>query len=418
MAHDGRDRTHARAARHAAPSARMGDRRAGEGRARRRAGDVRPAHGRCRRAGGRGRGAPGRPAATRRLAVGHAVHRALAAVARRGVGDQPAVARRRRRAAVGRRGRRSCARRRDGPGTSSRPSWERTTMRCRRTTSRRTPRRWWRIARRRRTSASICSPPWPRTTSAGSGLLDTVDRLAAHHRHDARSRALPRPLLQLVRDPDRRPLDPKYVSTVDSGNLAGHLLALREACRELERAPAPRPAGAHRHRRHRAGAARGAAHPRGRPPDADGVAQGPGGVPRRPRRGARAGARDGRRLGRSPVDPRDARGHDRPTSRAPCARSATSPTAASWSRWAEAIRAVVASHARDLDTLLPWARRTRGAAVRDAAGAAGRAMPSPADVGPTRCEAALAARTPAGTALAESRPAQSATGLRRHRPAA
>ncbi len=30
----------------------------------------------------------------------------------------------------------------------------------------------------------------------------------------------------------RRPLDPKYVSSVDSGNLAGHLLALANACRE------------------------------------------------------------------------------------------------------------------------------------------------------------------------------------------
>lgn len=31
---------------------------------------------------------------------------------------------------------------------------------------------------------------------------------------------------------DLRPLDPKYVSTVDSGNLAGHLLTLAHACRE------------------------------------------------------------------------------------------------------------------------------------------------------------------------------------------
>ena len=29
-----------------------------------------------------------------------------------------------------------------------------------------------------------------------------------------------------------RPLDPPYVSTVDSGNLAGHLIALANACRE------------------------------------------------------------------------------------------------------------------------------------------------------------------------------------------
>jgi cyclic beta-1,2-glucan synthetase len=41
------------------------------------------------------------------------------------------------------------------------------------------------------------------------------------------------------------PLEPRYVSTVDSGNLAGHLVALAEACRQLAAAapspPAPQP---------------------------------------------------------------------------------------------------------------------------------------------------------------------------------
>ena len=32
---------------------------------------------------------------------------------------------------------------------------------------------------------------------------------------------------------DLRPLDPKYISSVDSGNLAGHLIALGNACREM-----------------------------------------------------------------------------------------------------------------------------------------------------------------------------------------
>ena len=36
---------------------------------------------------------------------------------------------------------------------------------------------------------------------------------------------------------DLRPLDPRYVSTVDSGNLAGHLIALANACREWRRRP-------------------------------------------------------------------------------------------------------------------------------------------------------------------------------------
>ena len=36
---------------------------------------------------------------------------------------------------------------------------------------------------------------------------------------------------------DLRPLDPRYISSVDSGNLAGHLIALRNACREMMDAP-------------------------------------------------------------------------------------------------------------------------------------------------------------------------------------
>ena len=40
---------------------------------------------------------------------------------------------------------------------------------------------------------------------------------------------------------DLRPLDPRYVSSVDSGNLAAHLIALANACREWIAAPAGRP---------------------------------------------------------------------------------------------------------------------------------------------------------------------------------
>ena len=36
---------------------------------------------------------------------------------------------------------------------------------------------------------------------------------------------------------DLRPLEPRYVSTVDSGNLAGHLIALANACREWKARP-------------------------------------------------------------------------------------------------------------------------------------------------------------------------------------
>ena len=51
---------------------------------------------------------------------------------------------------------------------------------------------------------------------------------------------LPRPLLQLVRHArPRGRCIPRYVSTVDSGNLAGHLLVVLQACRRSRRA-APR----------------------------------------------------------------------------------------------------------------------------------------------------------------------------------
>ncbi|MBE0609481.1 MAG: glycosyl transferase [Dehalococcoidia bacterium] len=38
---------------------------------------------------------------------------------------------------------------------------------------------------------------------------------------------------------DLRPLDPRYISSVDSGNLAGHLIALANACREWRGRPIP-----------------------------------------------------------------------------------------------------------------------------------------------------------------------------------
>jgi cyclic beta-1,2-glucan synthetase len=38
---------------------------------------------------------------------------------------------------------------------------------------------------------------------------------------------------------DLRPLDPKYISSVDSGNLAGHLIAAGQACQEILRRPLP-----------------------------------------------------------------------------------------------------------------------------------------------------------------------------------
>ncbi len=65
------------------------------------------------------------------------------------------------------------------------------------------------------------------------GLMDTVDRLEATL---ATLTALPRlhgHFYNWYDTLDLHTLEPRYVSTVDSGNLAGHLLTLIQACREM-----------------------------------------------------------------------------------------------------------------------------------------------------------------------------------------
>jgi len=61
--------------------------------------------------------------------------------------------------------------------------------------------------------------------------LDTVQRLEHCHGH----------LYNWYDTRDLRPLEPKYVSSVDSGNFAGHLIALGNACREMIGAPVVNP---------------------------------------------------------------------------------------------------------------------------------------------------------------------------------
>ncbi len=66
---------------------------------------------------------------------------------------------------------------------------------------------------------------WLGTTEAAEHLdatLSTMGRLARFRGH----------FYNWYDTSDLRPLDPPYVSTVDSGNLAGHLIALANACRE------------------------------------------------------------------------------------------------------------------------------------------------------------------------------------------
>jgi cyclic beta-1,2-glucan synthetase len=65
------------------------------------------------------------------------------------------------------------------------------------------------------------------------GTLQTVERLEATLGTLGRMELFRGHLLNWYDTRNLRPLEPKYVSSVDSGNLAGHLLALRNCCREL-----------------------------------------------------------------------------------------------------------------------------------------------------------------------------------------
>jgi cyclic beta-1,2-glucan synthetase len=65
-----------------------------------------------------------------------------------------------------------------------------------------------------------------------AGTADTVDRLEATLATMSGLQRFRGHFYNWYDTRDLRPLDPKYVSSVDSGNLAGHLIALANACRE------------------------------------------------------------------------------------------------------------------------------------------------------------------------------------------
>jgi len=65
------------------------------------------------------------------------------------------------------------------------------------------------------------------------GTHETVERLGATLDAMKRMEQFRGHLYNWYGTRDLRPLDPKYVSSVDSGNLAGHLIALGNACREM-----------------------------------------------------------------------------------------------------------------------------------------------------------------------------------------
>ncbi|PYT07444.1 MAG: glycosyl transferase, partial [Acidobacteria bacterium] len=69
------------------------------------------------------------------------------------------------------------------------------------------------------------------------GLSETIDRLEATLGTMRRLERLRGHYYNWYDTRDLRPLDPRYVSSVDSGNLTGHLIALAQACREMARRP-------------------------------------------------------------------------------------------------------------------------------------------------------------------------------------
>ncbi len=69
------------------------------------------------------------------------------------------------------------------------------------------------------------------------GILDMVQRLEATLETMTTMRRFHGHFANWYDTTDLRPLEPLYVSTVDSGNLAGHLLTLAQGCRELIRRP-------------------------------------------------------------------------------------------------------------------------------------------------------------------------------------
>jgi cyclic beta-1,2-glucan synthetase len=74
------------------------------------------------------------------------------------------------------------------------------------------------------------------------GILDTAERLEATLKTMTKLRRLRGHFFNWYDTRDLRPLDPMYVSTVDSGNLAGHLIALAQAYRGLMHRPLLGPA--------------------------------------------------------------------------------------------------------------------------------------------------------------------------------
>ncbi|HLQ36931.1 MAG TPA: glucoamylase family protein, partial [Planctomycetota bacterium] len=221
------------------------------------------------------------------------------------------------------------------------------------------------------------------TVARIEATLDTVQRLEHCHGH----------LYNWYDTRDLRPLEPKYVSSVDSGNLAGHLIALGGACRECITAAAVHPswlAGVEDALELTRASLRALADDR------------------RTQIVTRAQLDDALAacavtLGQAPAGPVATAARlaelalhaDTVTDIARVlAAERVDAGSAEVLAWAEALRACVQGHDRDLEQLLPWARLLGSGssgeppAADDALGALFASMPSLAEL-PDRCELAV-----------------------------
>ena len=71
------------------------------------------------------------------------------------------------------------------------------------------------------------------------GLVDMVERLEATLTTMTTMRRFHGHFVNWYDTSDLRPMEPLYISTVDSGNLAGHLIALARGCRQMSPRPWP-----------------------------------------------------------------------------------------------------------------------------------------------------------------------------------
>ena len=217
------------------------------------------------------------------------------------------------------------------------------------------------------------------------GILDTVDRLEATLATMRRLERFRGHFYNWYDTTGLRPLEPRYISTVDSGNLAAHLLALANACRAAIHDPLPHPdlvAGIDDALRLAGEAATELADGhRSQTVTVRQLAEA--------REGLGAALRDG---AGSPADalPRVRRLAGYADTLVDISHVlATSGEGAGVLAWAQAARATLASHERDVATLLPWADTAdTPPEVASALTRLFSSPPSPADL-PERCRAAM-----------------------------